>query len=68
MLVPVITPGGRANSQASDATSATIDAAPKSQPQPQQLLTQIFQDTVPVPMKLPGGDLTESRAPWFFQD
>ncbi|CEJ59480.1 hypothetical protein PMG11_08104 [Penicillium brasilianum] len=67
VLVPVITPGGRANSQASDATSATIDAAPKSQLQPQQLLTQIFQDTVPVPMKLPGGDLTESRAPWFFQ-
>ncbi|KAJ5368241.1 uncharacterized protein N7496_008001 [Penicillium cataractarum] len=67
VLVPVTSPGGRAYSQASDATTATLDAAPASQLQP-QLPAQIFQDTIPVPMKLPGADLTESRAPWFFQE
>lgn len=68
MLVPVTTPGGRAYSQASDATTATLDATPTDQLQQPQLPAQIFHDTIPVPMKLPGADLTESRAPWFFQE
>ncbi|OKP14923.1 hypothetical protein PENSUB_5083 [Penicillium subrubescens] len=67
VLVPVITPGGRAYSQASDANTTTLDTATATQSRPQQLNADIFQDTVPVPMKLPGADLTESRPPWFFQ-
>ncbi|KAJ5669301.1 hypothetical protein N7462_010371 [Penicillium macrosclerotiorum] len=29
-------------------------------------LHDTFRDTIPVPMKLPTSDLTESRAPWFY--
>ncbi|KAF3399761.1 Tyrosyl-DNA phosphodiesterase 1 [Penicillium rolfsii] len=67
VLVPVVAPGGRACSQASDATTITLDTATASESKSQQLQADIFQDTVPVPMKLPGADLTESRPPWFFQ-
>ncbi|EPS28628.1 hypothetical protein PDE_03574 [Penicillium oxalicum 114-2] len=37
------------------------------QSQSQQLPVELFHDTVPVPLKIPGADLTESRPPWFFQ-
>lgn len=67
VLVPVTAPGGRKYSLASNDTTATLDSTSSTELPAQQLPAKIFQDTVPVPMKIPGADLTENRPPWFFQ-
>lgn len=67
VLVPVTAPGGRKYSLASNDTTATLDTTSSTELPAQQLPARIFQGTVPVPMKIPGADLTENRPPWFFQ-
>ena len=43
-----------------------VDGDKKSRPA--FLPVEIFQDTVPVPMKLPASQLDAGREPWFFME
>jgi hypothetical protein len=38
----------------------------KSQTQPKHLPTEIFEDTIPIPMMVPAPPLDEGNKPWFF--
>ncbi|KAJ5484949.1 hypothetical protein N7539_004937 [Penicillium diatomitis] len=68
VIVPVTAASTESASSVIDTKGAVSDTISKSQFEAQSLPVKVFHDTVPVPLKIPGADLTESRPPWFFHD
>ncbi|KAJ5280032.1 hypothetical protein N7478_005404 [Penicillium angulare] len=73
VLVPIITPidtasdsGKRSESSFSEGTLQVGSESSTPKIEASNLPTEIFQGTVPVPMKVPAPALSQSRPPWFF--
>lgn len=65
VLVPVTNPDEESKSDNSSQSDETVRAS--SKPPAQYLPAEVFQNTVPVPMKLPAAQLKEGREPWFLR-
>ncbi|KAJ5180248.1 hypothetical protein N7492_003458 [Penicillium capsulatum] len=64
VLVPVTRP--RKQNQIGDATESDADKEGSATSQTSGLAADVFQTTVPVPMKLPPAQLDARRGPWFY--